>query len=117
MTVSDIAKDFVALYNQGKVEEIGRTYWADSVVSIEPMQGPMARLEGRDAVQGKSDWWYANHTVYSSVSSRPHINGDQFCVIFQSDILSKQSGERMQMEEIGLYTIKDGKIIEERFFY
>lgn len=27
------------------------------------------------------------------------------------------SGKRTQMREIGLYTAKDGKIVEERFLY
>lgn len=29
----------------------------------------------------------------------------------------KASGERMRMDELGLYTVKDGKVVEERFFY
>jgi ketosteroid isomerase-like protein len=30
---------------------------------------------------------------------------------------NKQSGQRMTMDEIGVYTLKNGKIAEERFFY
>jgi ketosteroid isomerase-like protein len=33
------------------------------------------------------------------------------------DLTVKESGERITMDEIGLYTVKDGKIAEERFFY
>jgi ketosteroid isomerase-like protein len=29
----------------------------------------------------------------------------------------KATGERVTMEEVALYTVKDGKITEERFFY
>ena len=38
-------------------------------------------------------------------------------VIFDMDVTAKQTGQRMQMREIGLYTVRDGKIVEERFFY
>jgi ketosteroid isomerase-like protein len=33
------------------------------------------------------------------------------------DVTVKETGARMVMDEIALYTIKDGKIAEERFFY
>lgn len=29
--------------------------------------------------------------------------------------VTPKDGERMQMDEIGLYTVRDGKIVEERF--
>jgi ketosteroid isomerase-like protein len=29
----------------------------------------------------------------------------------------KPSGQRMQMNEMGLFTVKDGKIVREEFFY
>ena len=47
----------------------------------------------------------------------PWINGDQFVVRFTMDVTQKQSGQRIAMDEAALYTIKDGKIAEERFFY
>jgi ketosteroid isomerase-like protein len=28
-----------------------------------------------------------------------------------------QKGKRMQMDEIGVYTVKNGKIVREEFFY
>jgi ketosteroid isomerase-like protein len=45
------------------------------------------------------------------------VNGDQFTVRFKMDVTVKETGQRNQMDEIALYTIKDGKIAEERFFY
>ena len=47
----------------------------------------------------------------------PYLNGDQFAVRMKMDLTVKESGERITMDEIGLYTVKDGKIAEERFFY
>jgi len=34
---------------------------------------------------------------------------------FHLDVTQKASGQRMQMEEVGLYTVRDGKVVEERF--
>jgi ketosteroid isomerase-like protein len=91
-------------------------FWSKEVVSIESMSGPMRELRGREAVQGKSDWWYANHKVHRFEAIGPFINGDQFAMIFKSDLTPVATGKRMKMEEVGVYTVKRGKIVEERFF-
>ena len=45
------------------------------------------------------------------------LNGDQFAVRFHFDVTVKETGERRVMDEVGLYTVRNGKIVEERFFY
>jgi ketosteroid isomerase-like protein len=32
-------------------------------------------------------------------------------------VTERATGKRTPMQEVGLYTVKDGKITEERFFY
>ncbi|TIO37785.1 MAG: ester cyclase, partial [Mesorhizobium sp.] len=36
---------------------------------------------------------------------------------FTFDVTPKSTGERVKMDEVGLYTVKNGKISEERFYY
>lgn len=50
-------------------------------------------------------------------SEGPYLNGDQFAVRFQVDVTVKETGERRVMDEVGLYTVENGRIVEERFFY
>lgn len=117
MDAKQIADDVVAMSKAGDIAGIGPKYWADDVVSIEPMDGPMARLEGKTAVQGKSDWWEGAHEVHGAETFGPYVNGDQFAVRWKIDVTEKESGKRMEMDEVALYTIKDSKIAEERFFF
>jgi hypothetical protein len=115
-----VAQEFTQLCKDGKFEEAGNRFWSDKIVSIEPMEGPMARLEGLQAVRGKGEWWYTNHEIHSAQAEGPYVNGDQFAVRFSMDITPKtgdMAGKRMQMTEVGLYTVKDGKVVEERFFF
>jgi ketosteroid isomerase-like protein len=112
-----IADDVVALANAGQFDAIGEKYWDEDVVSIESGDGPMAVTDGIEAVRGKSEWWNSAHEIHSASAQGPWVNGDQFTVRFTMDVTVKDSGTRMQMDEIALYTIDDGKIIEERFFY
>lgn len=111
-----IAADMVAMTKAGDFH-IGEKYWADDVVSIEAAASPMARVEGREAVMGKSGWWYTNHEVHSTTTKGLYINGDQIAIHWRMEVTFKKSGQRMAMDEVALYTIKDGKIAEERFFY
>ncbi len=118
-STAQIAADFTALCQAGQMDAAGEKYWAADVTSVEAMaaKGMDAAVTGIDAVRAKGEWWYANHEVHSVETSGPHVNGDQFIVQFAMDITPKTSGERMQMTESAMYTVRDGKIVEERFFY
>lgn len=115
-TVQEVADDLVAMCRQGQFDESGEKYWADDVVSLEPMPGDMAKVQGKAGVRGKGEWWYANHEIHDVTVEGPYVHGDQFAVRFKMDLTPK-GGERMTMDEVGVYTVKDGKIAEERFFY
>jgi limonene-1,2-epoxide hydrolase len=117
MTNAETAKAFTDLLKAGDHHGAAKQFNAASIVSIEAMEGPMARVEGAAAVQAKSDWWYGAHEVHKSAASGPYVNGNQFVVRFDVDVTVKATGQRMQMQEIGLYTVKDGMIVEEKFLY
>ncbi len=114
-TTTDIANDLVALCKQGDFATPGEKYWADNVRSIEGM-GDAPVSEGKEAARGKGEWWTSNHEIHSTGVEGPYVNGDQFIVRFTMDVTFKPTGQRMQMDETALYTLKDGKIVEERFF-
>ncbi len=119
MSIQDIAADLIAKCKALKFQEIGEKYWADDVVSIEaggpPGMDPTTR--GKANVRGKGEWWANAHETHSCAVEGPYINGDQFAVRFTMDVTVKESGQKMNMVEIGLYTVKDDKITEEKFFY
>lgn len=116
MTVTEMAHDLVALCKAGKFDEAGEKYWAEDVVSVEAMGDP-AELHGKAAVRGKGEWWANAHEVHGVEVEGPYVNGDEFVVRFKMDITVKETGVRQSMDEVGLYTIADGKIAEERFYY
>ncbi|CAN1553145.1 SnoaL-like domain containing protein [Rhabdaerophilaceae bacterium] len=117
MTPKETAEAFTAILKSGDHEAAAMQFNADDIVSYEAMEGPMAVCKGREAVKAKSDWWYANHEVHSVTTEGPFVNDDRFALRFSMDVTTKETGQRIQMAEIGLYTVKDGKIAEERFFY
>jgi len=119
MKTMDIAKQLVSLCSQGKNLEALDTLYSNDVVSVEAAAMPgMGRVAtGLAAVKAKNAWWIDNHEVHSASICGPWPHDERFVVGFKIDVTNKLSGQRMQMEEVGLYTVADGKIVREEFFY
>lgn len=117
MSTQEVATAFTDLCKAGAFEEAGRRFWATTVRSIEPFEGPEAIADGIDAVMGKSAWWYGAHEVHSVTTDGPFVCGSQFALRFDMDVTVKATGERNAGREVAVYTVEDGKIVEERFFY
>jgi SnoaL-like domain len=117
-----VGKKLVEFCKEGKhVEAIDELYHPD-IVSVEAGAGPggSAKSEGLAAVKGKGEWWVANHEVHDAKVEGPFPHGDRFIVRFTYDVTAKggpMAGNRFTMDEAGLYTVKDGKVVHEEFFY
>ena len=119
MNTIEIANKLVELCRQGKNTEALTTLYSNDAVSVEAMAMPGMNQEaqGLPAIKAKGEWWMANHEVHSASITGPWPHGDRFIVGFQYDVTNKPSGNRMQMDEAALFTVKDGKIVREEFFY
>ena len=113
--VREVAQGLVALCRAGKFEEAMETYYASDIVSVEADRDD-AEARGIEAVRAKSAAFYAMFEVHGAEVSGPFVHGTQFLVGFAVDLTHKESGSRSVTEEMGLYTVRDGKISEERFF-
>lgn len=123
MGVNEIGKQIVDLCSGQKfLEAIDKHYHKD-VVSVESMDmsGQGRETKGFQSVRGKSEWWLANNEVHSVKAEGPFPHGDnKFGVVFDMDVTPKagpMAGQRMKMRELGVYTLKDGKVAHEEFFY
>lgn len=125
VTISDtmtVGTQLVDLCRQGKEREAIETLYAPEIVSIEPieMPGMPARVEGLADVLGKDARFFGTTEVHSREIDGPFPHGDRFAVRLKYDVTSKEgpmAGQRMVMDETALYTVKDGKIVHEEFFY
>lgn len=119
MKTMEIARKLMELCAQGKNMEALNTLFAQDAVSVEAGAPPGMQREakGLAAIKAKGEWWVANHEVHSAAMTGPWPHDDRFIVGFQYDITNKPSGNRMKMNEVGLFTVKNGKIVREEFFY
>ena len=119
MTTQQVADKLVELCKAGKAEEATNSLYSADIVSVESMTSPdgSREMKGIEAVKGKGKWWYENHEVHSGKVEGPLVAGPYFSVRFTYDITHKPSGNRMTMDELAMYHVKDGKIDREEFFY
>ena len=119
MTTQDIANTLVNMCREGKDREAQDKLYAADAVSVEAgaMPGMDRTAKGLAAIKAKGEWWYNNHEVHSFKMTGPFPHDDRFIVLFDIDVTHKPSGQRMQMQEAGLYTVANGKIVREEFFY
>lgn len=118
-TLKTVAEKLIACCREGREAEGLDTLYSDDAVSVEAADmGNGRECAGREAIKGKHAWWDASTEVHSFSADGPYFHGDdRFGVIFEADVTMKDSGERWQMKEVGIYSVADGKIVREEFFY
>ncbi|MBA3496097.1 MAG: nuclear transport factor 2 family protein [Gemmatimonadales bacterium] len=114
-----LAQELVTLCRAGRHLDAVETLYSPNIVSVESAgtEAMPAEMSGIDAIRGKQQWWAENFEVHDSKVNGPFLAENQFAVQFEFDTTFKPTGERSRMTEMALYTVKDGKIVHEHFFY
>jgi len=110
------------MVSQGQNIAAIRELYDDRARHIEVTDGPgAARItEGRAAILQKAEHFHASLTVHNATAGAPIVNGDQFICPMTLDATFKDGpmkGHNMKVSETVLYTVRNGKIVEARFFY
>jgi SnoaL-like domain len=117
MNTEEVATRLVELCRNGEWRKALDELYGKDIVSVEAheMENMPAEMRGIDQVRGKTDWWEKNMEVHSAKVTGPFVASDTFVVQFDIDVTDKASKKRMQMSEVGIYTVKDGKVSREEF--
>jgi hypothetical protein len=121
MTTQEIATRYQELMSQRKFIEVQDTFYADDVVCQEPEKaaamGMPVMTTGLAAIKAKGVARRATiEAIHNYSCSTPIVAGEYFSVVLQQEITFKGK-PRIALEEIGIFHVKDGKIIKEQFFY
>jgi hypothetical protein len=119
MSTQNIAKRYVELCQAGKNDVCLDELYAKDAVSVEAaaMPGTERVVKGLDGIRAKSKVWRETNVVHGAEVMGPFPNDNRFAVRFTFDVTNKPSGRRIKMDEIGLFTVENGKIAREEFFY
>ncbi len=103
------------------LEAISSLY-SPEIVSVEAMATPdfPGEIRGIDQVLDKNKKWYDMNEIHHASAEGPFPHRDKFAVVFHYETSAKdgpRKGQRMKFDEVAVYTVKDGKIVREEFFY
>lgn len=117
MNTQEVANRLVEMCRQGQNMEALAELYADNCVSREMPGMPNDVVEGLPAITKKSEQWLANvEEFHSTEIGDPVVVGNHFTCTMKFDCTFKDRG-RIQMEEVCVYQVADGKINNEQFFY
>jgi hypothetical protein len=118
MSTTEIANRLVELCRKGDFEGALNELFADDAVSIEPHGTADFQKEtkGLDAIRGKGKKWNEMVEEYhGGTVSEPLLGENSFAVIMNMSVTMKGHG-KMDMKELCVYNVRDGKIVSEQFF-
>lgn len=113
---AELGSQLVAAFNQGKGDAWIAKVWSPAIESVEGV-GVGLGWRGLPAVEAKNAEWMSQHTVHGGSAEGPYVGSTGFSVKLRMDVEVKATGARRVMEEIGVYTVKNGKIVREEFMY
>jgi len=117
MSTQEVAERVVELVRQQAWYKALDTLYDKEIVSVEASasEGESVEKRGIDQVRGKIDWWLNAMEVHSFTAKGPFVAHDRFVVQYDADVTEKNSKKRFQLSEVGVYTVKNGKIVREEF--
>lgn len=115
MSMQSVARRVVELCNQGKNFEVMHTLYAPDIVSVEPTGHATV---GKTPVIQKSERWAATVTIHGETVLGPFFHGpDRFATQTNFDITRKDTGQRVTLQEVTVYTVENDLITREEFYF
>lgn len=118
MTTQEVANRLVELCREGKWEEVYKELFSPDVLSIEPEGTPWGTVKGLEALGKKAkEWEEMIEEFHSAEISDPIVAENFFAITMKSKVTMKGQSEPMNMDEVCVYNVVDGKVVSEQFFY
>lgn len=117
MTTQQVADKFVEYCRTNQSEKAHNELYHTDVQSFEMPNMPNPHTKGLEAIRTKNKEFDASvEELHNAEISDPTVVGNHFSLVMRYDMTMKERG-RINMEEICVYEVKDGKIATERYFY
>ncbi len=116
-TPMEIGRSLVSMFNRGQFAEIEAKWWNPREITSVEGAGVSLAWTGKPAVDAKNHEWMADHVIHGASADGPFVGASGFAVRFRMDVETRSTGDRRVMDEVGVYTVKNGKIVREEFMY
>ncbi|MEI4262850.1 nuclear transport factor 2 family protein [Roseovarius sp. D0-M9] len=116
----ELGREFVQAMRDGRgIEHVDEVYAenAQSVEAVVPPNRDVRIAKGRGAIKAKRTDWASSHEIHKLDADGPYVHPpNRFAVRFEVEVTQKATGQQMNLCEIAVYTVEDGKISREEFF-
>lgn len=117
MSTNEIASKLIEYCRKGDFTGAHEALYADHCVSIEPKGSPAELVEGMDAIRQKGQQFEEMiEEVHEYFASDPLV-ADHFITTTMGMDVTFKGAPRMKIEEVGVFEVRDGKIVKEQFFF
>ena len=122
MDTKEVGKKLVEYCRNGLNLDAIASLYSPDVISVEAVDDGKSPQEVRGIakVVEKNKQWYEANEVHHATAEGPFPHKDRFAVIFHYSTTPRSGpwqGKKIEFEEIAVFTVKDGKIVKEEFFY
>jgi hypothetical protein len=118
MSTTDVAARLVAYLRNGQVDLAQEELYAENIVCVEPLNAitqPLTKGK-RNVIEKRKQFAAMIKESNCGNFTDPIITGRFFAMRMDMDFTLKGLG-RQCFQEIGVYEVKNGKIIHEQLFY
>ena len=117
MNTQEIANKLVEYCRKGDFASCYSELYSQDCVSLEPKGAMIEVANGMEEMAKKGENWNSMvQEMHGAEVGDPIVAGDHFSCRMWNDITFKD-GNRVQLDELCVYEVKDGKIVKEQFFY
>lgn len=117
MSNQALAQKLHKAINETDLATIHNELFAENVESIEPQFEAIPHAKGIAQVKEKANMFGDSiKELHSKILSEPLVSGNHISIGMSFDATLKD-GNRMQLSELIVYKVADGKIVSEQIFY
>lgn len=119
MTTKEVANRYYELIQMHKYEQIQNELYAPDAMSIEPENDSNLPLvvSGIDELRKKEGLFFSQvDEMFGGKMSEPIVSNFHFSQMTEMDVKMKGK-ERKFKGQIGVFEVRNGKIVKEQFFY
>ena len=118
MTTQEVATRLVELCRQGKYEQAIKELYSPEIISVEPEGMPNRIVKGLEGIAKKGAEFESKlEKINTTTISDPIVAENFFSCNMLMNVRFKGAPVDTDMDEICVYTVNNGKIVKEEFFY
>lgn len=116
MTTQQVADKFYEYMQIGAFDKIYGELYSPNATSEEAPGSDWPKAIGMKGIEEKGKQWNEQtEEMHGGTTDKPVVAGNYFMCYMTMDFTPK-GGPRMNMAELGLYKVENGKIVSEQFF-